>query len=444
MKYRAKGAYTVNPMEDAMRRKVAAVAGLVIAGVVIAGCSSGQGDNSADGADSASSVEVFTWWASGSEKVGLDALVSVFNEQYPDVEFVNAAVAGGAGSNAKAALASRLEASNPPDTFQAHAGAELSDYIAAGQIQDLSGLYEELDLYGVFPGTLIEQMTVDGKIYSVPSNIHRANVTWVNTEVLEGAGIDPTAAPADMDAWIADLEKLRDAGVESPLSLGTEWTQVHLLETVLLAELGPSGYSGLWDGTTAWDSSGVRSAVDHYATLLSYANTDYAGLDWDAATQIVIDDAAGYNVMGDWAEAAFVQAGEEYGVDYTTWAVPGTEGVFDFLADAFTLTVGAPDEQSAKAWLTTISSAEGQKAFNLAKGSIPARTDADPADYPAYQQTAIASFASDTIVSSLAHGAAASIAWSGDISSAVGKFGSDGDKEAFISGLAAAAAKSLG
>jgi glucose/mannose transport system substrate-binding protein len=46
-------------------------------------------------------------------------------------------------------------------------------------------------------------------------------------------------------------------------------------------------------------------------------------------------------------------------------------------------------------------------------------------DYRAYQQTAIASFAEDTVVSSLAHGAAASTAWSGAISTAVARFGDD-------------------
>ncbi len=399
--------------------------------------------NISTGSVLADQVEVFTWWASGSEKVGLDALVDVFNEQYPDIEFINASVAGGAGSNAKAALASRLEANDPPDTFQAHAGAELTDYINAGQLQDLSSFYDETGLTDVFPDSLIDQLTVDGAIYSVPSNIHRANVVWVNTSVLEGAGIDPTAAPADIDAWIDDLQKLKDSGVETPLSLGTEWTQMQLLENVLLADLGADGYTGLWSGDTAWDSDGVKKAVAHYGELLDFVNSDYAGLEWDAATQIVIDGNAGYNLMGDWAEAAFVQAGQTYGTEYTTWPTPGTDGVFDFLADSFTLTVGAPHEEATKAWLTTISSAEGQKAFNIAKGSIPARTDAVATDYPAYQQTAIQSFAEDTVVSSLAHGAATSISWSGDISSAVGKFATDKDADSLIGALVAAAEKAL-
>lgn len=424
-----------------MRKSIAAVAGLAVAALALGGCSSDNGGGG--GGDSKNEVEVFTWWASGSEKVGLDALTKVFNEQNPDIKFINASVAGGAGSNAKAALAARLEADNPPDSFQAHAGAELTDYIEAGQLQDLSSFYDEAGLKEAFPESLLERLTVDGKIYSVPSNIHRANVMWVNVELLEAAGIDPKKAPEDIDAWLVDLEKLKKSGVETPLALGTEWTQMQLFENVLLADLGADGYNGLWDGTTKWDDAGVTTAIEHYGKLLEYANTDYAGLDWDAATQILIDGQAGYNVMGDWAEAAFVQAGWTYDTEYTTWATPGTDGVFNFLADSFTLPVGAPHEEAAKSWLTTISSAEGQLAFNKAKGSIPARTDADASDYPAYQQTAMESWASDTIVSSLAHGAAAKISWSSDISSAIGKFGSDSDADALKTALVAAAEKAL-
>lgn len=416
---------------------------VIVAAVAVAcaltACSPGSGIDP----DDPDQVEVFTWWATGTEKVGLDALVAVFAEQYPGIRFVNATVAGGAGSNAKNALASRLAAGDPPDTFQAHAGAELTDYIEAGQLQDLSGFYAEKQLDDVFPETLIDLLTVDGAIYSVPTNIHRANVVWANTEVLTAAGIDPTVPPADLDAWIGDLESLREEGVAVPLALGTEWTQLQLFETVLLADLGADGYSGLWTGETPWDDPGVDAAVAHYDELLDYVNSDFAGLDWDTATQIVVTGNAGYIVMGDWAEVAFAQAGWTYGDEYTTFPVPGTAGVFDFLADSFVLTVDAPHEVATEDWLTTLSSVEGQQAFNLAKGSIPARTDVDASEYPAYQQTALTSYAEDTIVSSLAHGAAADIAWSSAISDAVSRFGIDRDMDAFRRGLLAASAAAL-
>src|SRR5450830_1928179 len=174
-------------------RRIGVVAALAAAGLALAACSSGNsGSSGSSGTGTkASQVEVFTWWAAGSEKLALDAMVGVFNKQHPEVKFINGAVAGGAGSAAKDLLQTRLQAKNPPDTFQAHAGKELADYIAAGQVQDISALYDQYKIRDVFPKDLIDLLTVDGKIYSVPANVHRANMVWVNPGVLAAAGLDP-------------------------------------------------------------------------------------------------------------------------------------------------------------------------------------------------------------------------------------------------------------
>ncbi|MEJ1154700.1 MULTISPECIES: ABC transporter substrate-binding protein [Microbacterium] len=424
-----------------MRSKkwIALGAGAAATALVLAGCSSTSTDESNDGGGSSGpEVEVFTWWAAGSEKAGLDALVGVFNEQNPDLEFVNGAVAGGAGSAAKDLLQSRLQAGDAPDTFQAHAGAELQDYIDAAQIQDVSDLYDEFGLTDAFPADLIDRLTVDGNIYSVPSNIHRANVVWANPTVLADAGLDPEAEYADIDEWIVALDAVQESG-KTPLSMATTWTQVNFLETVLLSSLGAEAYNGLWDGSTDWEGPEVTAALEDFETLMTYTNSDRDGLDWPDATQQIIDGQAGFNVMGDWAEAAFAEAGLASPTDYIYFPVPGTDGVFDFLADSFTLPVGAPNEDGAKAWLETVSSADGQAAFNKAKGSIPARTDADTSDFSPYQQSAIEAFQTDVIVSSLAHGAAAPVATLNKVSDATSKFTTGAsDLATFQSELAAA------
>jgi glucose/mannose transport system substrate-binding protein len=425
------------------RRTRAVVAGAALVSLALAGCSgssNSSGGSSGGGSDAAGEVEVFTWWAAGSEKAGLDALVGVFNEQHPDTEFVNGAVAGGAGSAAKDLLQSRLQASDPPDTFQAHAGMELLDYINAGQLEGLSSLYDELQLRDAFPDDLVDLLTHEGEIYSIPSNIHRANVLWANPAVLQEAGIDPETSYSSLDEWFEDLQRLQDAGV-TPLSVGTAWTQVHLLETILLADLGAEGYNGLWDGSTDWESAEVTAALEDFERAMSFTNDDRDGLDWPEATQQVIDGNAAFNVMGDWAVAAFEEQGKVYNEDFTAVPVPGTEGVFDFLADSFTLPVGAPHPGGARAWLETVASLEGQTAFNAAKGSIPARTDADPAEFSEYQQSAIESYGQDTIVPSLAHGAAAPVAVLNAVTDATSKFTSGAsDLETFQSELAAATA----
>ena len=427
-----------------MRAK-ALVAVAFAAALSLVGCSSGApaasqpATASAPAGGAGGEVGVFTWWADGSEKVGLQALETLFKEKYPNNTFVNLAVAGGAGSNAKAKLAADLQNNNPPDSFQGHAGAELQDYIRADQIEPVNDVIDSLGAATVFPQNLLDLLTVQGSIYSVPSNIHRANVVWANPTVLQKANI--TAEPADLDAWIADMDKLKAAGVSTPLSIAGTWTQVQLFETVLIADLGVDEYNKLFASGANWESDGVKKAVAHYAKLLSYANTASDGDDWPGATDMVIDGKAAYNVMGDWAVAQFTLKEKKDGVDYTYFPVPGSKGVFDFLADSFTLPKGAKNAAGAKDWLALIGSDDGQKAFNLAKGSIPARTDVPSTDFPPYQQSAMAAFKSDKIAPSIAHGAAVSQSWNSDISSAISKFYGSKNQATLIADLVAASKK---
>jgi glucose/mannose transport system substrate-binding protein len=406
-----------------------ATAGLSLA-LMASGCSS----NGSGGGGDTKKVEVFTWWADGGEKAGLDGLVSTFKTACSKYEFDNGAVAGGAGANAKNVLASRLKQGTPPSTFQAHAGAELTDYINAGQVEDLSSEYKDWGLDSAFPKGLVDSLTVDGKIYSVPANIHRANVLWSNKTVVSKAGI--TAAPKTLPELFTALDKLKAAKVPTPLALGKDWTQVMLLEATLISDLGPDKFKGLWDGSTKWDSSEVTKGIDDYKKLLSYTNKDRDNFDWTDAEKQIMEGKAGYQLMGDWEAADLDTKGFK---DYDHIAFPGNDKAFQWLADSFVLPKNGTNAEGTKCWLKTVGSADGQKAFNTKKGSIPARTDASPSDYPAYQQTAMADWKSDTPVPSCAHGSACSQGMQGAVNSAIGKFSSDQDAGALQKALVAAA-----
>ena len=433
-----------------MRRKIF-VAGLAAATAMgLAAC--GNGANNADGNSSSSSggndgnvVDVVTWWSAGSEKEGLEALVKVFNQQFPNVKFENKAVAGGGGSQAKQKLAADLAAKTPPDTYQAHAGAELQEAIDSGYLQDVSGLYDEFKLKEAFPKTLMDRLTVDGKIYSIPSNVHRSNVVWANSSVLKEVGLDAANPPKDMDSWIADMEKVKAAG-KTPITVGMAWTQLNLFENVLLADLGADGYTGLFNGKTDWNGDGVKKAIGHYDQILKLADKSLLSEDWEPAMKPVVDGTAAYNVMGDWALASFNAAGKKAPADYVYFAVPGTEGTFNFLADSFTLPVGAKHEDGAKDWLKTISSKEGQIAFNTVKGSIPSRSDLSEDEiskFSEYQQSAMKDFAKDTIVPSIAHGAAVPAPVSNAMADALSKFAQGGSDAAGLQAELAQAAQKL-
>ncbi len=408
------------------KRLMLVVALVVIATLMLSSCAK-TGDKQ---------LEVFSWWTGGGEEAGLNAMIKIWEEKYPDIEFVNAAVAGGAGSNAKAVLATRLSAGDPPDSWQGHAGQELiGTYVAAGQLEPLDDLYKENGWYDVFPATLIPLISKDGHPYSVPVNIHRANVLWYNPAVLAQYNVDPPD-PTSFDSWIATMDALKAAGMEAPLSLGEAWTQKHLFETILLATVGPDTYTKLWNGEADWGSADVTKAIENFGLILTYVNPDYASLSWQDASKLVADGDAAFNVMGDWAEGYFrVDLGLELGTGFDWMPVPGTKGSYQFLSDSFVLPVGAKHRDAAIKWLTLCGSKEGQDAFNPLKGSIPARNDADVSLYSEYLQAAMADWKVDTIVGSLAHGVVANDTWSNDISTALGQYLTDKDNAALQAAL---------
>jgi glucose/mannose transport system substrate-binding protein len=390
-------------------------------------------------AEACTQVEVFSWWTGGGEAAGLDAMIEVFKAQNPNIEFINSAVAGGAGTNARAVLATRLSQNQPPDSWQGHAGQELiGTYVKDQKIEPLNFLYEQEGWLAVMPKTLIPLISQEGNIYSVPVNIHRANVLWYNPALLEANGV---AVPTTLDEFFAAMDTLQAAGV-APLAMGEQWTAMHLMETILLASLGPDKYNGLWDGSTDWASPEVKAALEAYAKVLTYANTDAASLSWQDAAQLVVDGKAAFNIMGDWAEGFFKELGKAPMTEFGWAPTPGTGGNFQFLSDSFVLAVGAPDRECAIAWLEIAGSKEGQDAFNPVKGSIPARSDGDKALYDEYLQSAMDDWASNNVVGSLTHGVVANDSWKSEIDTALGLFLADRNIENFQAALVAACASS--
>jgi glucose/mannose transport system substrate-binding protein len=388
-------------------------------------------------------LQVFSWWTGGGEAAGLAKLITIWNKANKTCPFKNETVAGGAGTNAKAVLAQRLAANNPPDSFQGHAGKELLDYIKAGQVVPIDFLYRKYHFDKVMPKQLISQIRYKGHLYSVPVNIHRANILWYSPAVLKKAGI--TSAPKTWSQFVADLKAVKSKTKATPLALGEQWTQKHLFETILISTLGPSGWAKLWTKGGNWQSGGVTTAINRFNDLLkNYTNSDAASLTWQDAGKLVIDGKAAFNIMGDWQDGYFSGStklgnlAKKPGKDYKWAAVPGTSGVYDWLSDSFTLPKGAPHRTAATQWLAFLGSKRAQDTFNPVKGSIPARQDANRKLYGPYLRWALTQWKTDKLAGSLTHGVVANNAWNSQIDSALGLFVQTHDVKTFQKALAAA------
>jgi len=350
-------------------------------------------------------LEIFSWWA-GDEGPALQALISRYQQLYPNIEVTNSTVTGGSGVNARAVLKTRMLGGDPPDSFQVHAGQELiGTWVVANRMEDLSGLFQSEKWATVFPPGLVALLSSKGGIWSVPVNIHRSNVMWFVPAKLSEWGVKP---PKTWDELIATCQTLKSKGVDAPLALGENWTVNHLWESVALGVLGPEGWSELWTGKLKFNSPKAVAVWDTFGKVLACTNSDASGLSWQQAVDRVVKGDSAFNIMGDWAAGYMattlkLEPGNGFG-----WAPsPSTGGTFMMLSDSFGLPKGVKHRDATLKWLKLLGSKEGQDVFNPLKGSIAARLDSDLSKYNAYSQSAAKDWKADKIVGSLVHGAVA-------------------------------------
>jgi glucose/mannose transport system substrate-binding protein len=351
-------------------------------------------------------LEIFSWWTGGGEEEGLLALFELFQEDNPDVEIINAAVAGGAGTNAKAVLKTRMLGGNPPDSFQVHAGMELTTtYVVTGMMEPLTDLFDEWGVKDKFPQGLLDIVSYQGDIYSVPVNVHRGNIVFYNKEIFDELGLEE---PTNWAEFIDAMNTVQEAGYV-PLAMGdkNKWPAGQLFESIMVAEYGAEEYNKLFKGEAAFDQKALDRALDKIYELTNYFNRDHAALTWQDATRLLYDGEAVFNLMGDWAEGYMKTLGWVPGEDFGWFALPGTQDSFMLISDTFGLPENAPNRENAIKWLEFLASREAQDTFNPIKGSIPARIDADMSNYDPYLTSTIEDFSTKIITPSIAHGSAA-------------------------------------
>jgi glucose/mannose transport system substrate-binding protein len=117
------------------------------------------------------------------------------------------------------------------------------------------------------------------------------------------------------------------------------------------------------------------AVFDQMRTLRGFVDDNFSGRAWNLATAMVINGEAAFQIMGDWAKGEFLAADMVPGEDFLCAAAPGNGFLLN--TDSFVMfDVGGADREAGQKLLASLIMGEDfQRAFNLAKGSIPARTD---------------------------------------------------------------------
>jgi glucose/mannose transport system substrate-binding protein len=165
-----------------------------------------------------------------------------------------------------------------------------------------------------------------------------------------------------------------------------------LFEAILIAQAGPDFYQGYLGGQMTADTPEIRAALTTLGAWMDDTNADRASTKWPDAVAAVCRGDAAMIVLPDFVkgELAHDGCGPET-IGYAPMQPAGTP-TFIFVSIAFELPHGAPHRQVAIDFLHTVASKAGQEAFNPIKGSIPARTDADPNLFDALSAQTLADF----------------------------------------------------
>jgi len=137
-----------------------------------------------------SKISFYTWWA-GLERFAIDAVIGNFTAK-TGIQVEKTAVPGGAGVNAKFAILALIQAGKPPAAFQVHCGPEMLSYIYASphgekDFVELNSVAKDIGMTDQAPDVL-KACALAGKIYTLPVNIHRANLIFINKQILDKIG----------------------------------------------------------------------------------------------------------------------------------------------------------------------------------------------------------------------------------------------------------------
>ncbi|WP_247716899.1 ABC transporter substrate-binding protein [Gymnodinialimonas ceratoperidinii] len=353
----------------------------------------------------AQEVEVLHWWTSGGEAAALNVLRE--DLAGGGIGWTDMPVAGGGGSDAMTVLRARVTAGDPPTAVQM-LGFSIQDWAAEGALANLNDLAAEQNWDEVVPEALQAFSTYEGDWVAAPVNVHSTNWVWANTALMEELGIEQ---PETWEDFVAAMQTAQDAGYTALAHGGQAWQDATIFDSMVMGVGGPEFYqASMVDlDPEALGGEQMVEAFERMATLRGFVDDNFSGRDWNLASAMVINGEALFQIMGDWAKGEFVNAGLTAGEEFQCFRVPGTEGTVTFNSDQFAMFgVDEDDAESQLAMASAVMSPEFQIAFNVVKGSAPARTDIDPSSFDACGQAAMADLAeagsNGGLFGSMAHG----------------------------------------
>jgi glucose/mannose transport system substrate-binding protein len=353
-------------------------------------------------------INILHQWASGPDAAAIAKLGEMFAAAGGKWEQTSIA---GHTANTLAKLRADVIAGNAPPAVQLK-GPEIAEWNATGMTADLDPIATAEGWEKVVAPELLPVMKPTGKWVAAPMNIHRINWIWGSTKAMQKAGI--RELPKTWDEFNAACEKAIAAKLVCLAHFSLDWTDATTFEVVLYGQDIDLYRKAFVEGDIeALRSPGMVKALTQFRTMVSkYMDPAIAGRNFDTASNMMAKGEAAFLIMGDWEIGRLTMAGFKQGTDYVCGQAPTDWGKPGFILNSDSVVFFKqkdPDYvEGQKLLAKLILSPQFQTVFNQAKGSIPARLDADLTKgfnpcQELSQKELQASIAGGTLVRSMAH-----------------------------------------
>lgn len=367
-----------------MKKFLSTLMAVLMVAMLLAGCGGGNSDapaasggsEAAGGDDAAAggSGEGYdlTFWVysdvvQGEQGKLMDQWVEEFvaeNENCNSITLV--------AKNDSELLTSLLAGVGLPDCFFASAtnGKQFRDTM---DLIDLKAMYDEdPDYTASFYPEAIQAITADGGMWCVPF-ISYVAIMYRNLDVLEAAGIDPAEGTPTYDAFLDQMQKIQDAGVQPTHS----WTagSAYPIKSIMGSDTPNLTQGVTEDGKTTLQASELVRSYETLAKIEAYGNS----MAWgdDVTLEAFKGGELGFILDGPWSEPGLIESG----VNYDVVLVPAyEEGGWTGGEIGWDMMYGIASEDAEKdelvtKWLKKLGEYDSQKAWTMNVGRSTLRVD---------------------------------------------------------------------
>jgi raffinose/stachyose/melibiose transport system substrate-binding protein len=292
------------------RRQIATL--VATASIVFAACSGGTPATTAPSTAAAPSTTAASvappsagakpvtveWWHITTGEPGksdFQAIADAYTAAHPNVK-INITVLENEAFKTK--LATSIQSGQIPDLFHSWGGGIMAAQADAGALKDITA--DIASWKDTINAGALSIYAYKGVQYGVPWDMGMIGV-WYNKKLFNQAGI--SAAPATWDDFLADVGKLKAAGI-TPLAIAgkDKWPSMHLW-TYLTLRIGGGDAMAQMVQTGNWNTDACTKAGAQVQALnnLQPYQAGYAAADYNSEAAAVGNGKAAMELMGQWA-----------------------------------------------------------------------------------------------------------------------------------------------